>query len=116
MADTAYVRNINGVEVAPAGDSFVYFVPQASMEAYFEEEMQEAVTVGEGDTFFDNLDLRNISVGRLLAIAEVAEAVLDSEAGVQSLHELATAIEAAGFVPDGYYTSLYTGAAEEDEA
>jgi hypothetical protein len=115
MADTAYVYNTNGVEIAPVGDSFVHFLPEKETK-HFEKMVEDFDSWDEAVEYFDSLTVRNVTVGRLIAIAEFAQAVLDSECGVQSLHELAKAIEAADFVGDGYYTSLYTGAAEEDEA
>jgi hypothetical protein len=114
--DAAYVRNINGVEMAPAGDSFVYFVPRETVDAYFDETLSEALSDGTADVFLDNLDLRNIAVGRLIDIARIAETVLASEAGAAEMHSLAAAIEDAGFVHKGIYTSIYPEAAEEDKA
>ena len=115
MAEHAYVSNQNGVAVASAGDSFVYFVPVeqvAEFEETFYIDDDEA-----RDWLDDHALIRCVTVGRLLAIVESACTVLDNLASGESLREMAKAIEEAGFVGKGYYSELYSGlAAEEDEA
>jgi hypothetical protein len=115
MAEQAYVSNQNGVAVASAGDSFVYFIPDGQVA-----EFEETLLVDDDearDWLDDHALLRCNSVGRLLAIVESACTVLDNLASGESLREMAKAIEEAGFVSDGYYSELYSGqAAEEDEA
>jgi hypothetical protein len=88
----AFVANSNGTALsAPDDATYIVLRNEAADEAV-------ATVLAGGDT--DDIDAGDVlfssSISALVAVAESAVAVLDSEGGVESMRELAAAVKAAG--------------------
>lgn len=89
-----WVRNINGMEVAAAGDSLVYFLDDEQSD-----DLSAVVSDGEGDFdgVLDDFGAMNFPVQRLVWIANVAQALLRSPDDRSLRYELASSLAAAGY-------------------